>query len=44
VFYVINKFEIIVKEKWRVFLKENQKIYKPMPNPGRLSVEEMSIA
>jgi hypothetical protein len=42
-FYIINKFDIVVKAKWREFIKQNKLIYSFPENPERLSVEEMSL-
>ena len=41
--YIINRFSIVTKAKWRIFIRANKAIYKPLPNPHRLSVDEMSI-
>ena len=43
IFYIINRFEIVTKAEWRNFIKQNKLIYKILPNPGRLSVDEMSF-
>ena len=42
-FYIINRFQIVTKAKWRAFIKENKQRYRTMPNNDRLSVDEMSI-
>lgn len=42
-FYIINKFEIVTKSKWRQFLHQTQQVHKTLPNENRYSVEEMSI-
>ena len=42
-FYIINKFDIVVKARWREFIKQNKLIYTNPENPDRLSVDEMSI-
>lgn len=42
-FYIINRFQIETKGKWREFIKGNKLLYKTLPNNLRLSVDEMSV-
>lgn len=43
VFYVVNKYALVTKAKWRDFVNANKKKYVLLPNTKRLSVKEMSI-
>jgi hypothetical protein len=41
-FYINTRFNIVTKGKWREFTKSNKNL-TVLPNPDRLSVDEMSI-
>jgi hypothetical protein len=44
VFYAINKYALITKKGWRVFIRKNKGNYpQPEENVDRLTVDEMSI-
>lgn len=31
-FYIINRFSIVTKGKWRIFIKQNKLLYNLLPN------------
>ena len=40
---MINKYQLVTKKKWRLYVIENKKKCKMLPNEERLFVNELSI-
>jgi len=43
VFYIINKYALVCKSKWRDYVSENRKKLKVLPNEQRLTIKELPI-
>ena len=40
---MINKYQLVTKKKWRMYVIDNKKKAKMLPNDERLFVSELSI-
>jgi hypothetical protein len=40
---MINKYQLVTKKKWRMYVNDNKKKAKMLPNDDRLFVSELSI-
>ena len=40
---MINKYNLVTKKKWRMYVIDNKKKAKMLPNEDRLFVSELSI-